>query len=257
MTLKKFILKLKNLLMIRTHERTFSGRLKYLYFKQPENKSLIVLFTGFTDNDKVRKYNYVKGLSGLKSYDRLYVNDNFGYRGSYNLFEHGTNAPELMTKDLIVSILAKKDYDSLYFAGSSKGGTCALYFGLEFAATAVFAGACQYNLGTYLSKDTRKKVFLEMMGRNTNDEDIAELNNVMPAMLKKHQGCNTVVHVVYSKKDKTYERQLVDMLSELEHDGYTVVEKEETYEKHADIGVPFLKYMLNYFTETQNGTTAF
>lgn len=256
MTVKKLISKAKNRIMILTHERTFEGRLKYLYFKQPENRALIVLFTGFTDNDKVRKYNYVKGLSRLEGYDRLYVNDNFGFRGSYNLFEHGTREPEMMTKRLIAEIIAKKGYESLYFAGSSKGGTCAVYFGLEFGAKAVFAGACQYNLGTYLSKDTRRKVFLEMMGRETNEEDATVLNTVMPTILRKHQGAPTVVHMVYSKKDLTYERQLVDMLAELERDGYTVIEKEETYEKHADIGVPFLNYMLNYFTEAQKEAKA-
>lgn len=58
----------------------------------------------------------------------------------------------------------KYKYKRTYYAGSSKGGTAAIYYGVKNNATAVFSGACQYNLGTYLSIDKHRDIFQSMMG---------------------------------------------------------------------------------------------
>lgn len=239
--------KIQNFFLIKIHERIFENRLQYLYFSEKKNDSLLVLFTGFANDDKKRKYNYVRGLKSLKKVDRLYVNDNFGFRGSYNLFENGENGPELMTKRLIENVLKKGNYSQLYFAGSSKGGTCALYFGLEFEAKEIYVGACQYNIGTYLSKDTRQQVLTAMMGERDRDESIYLLNRVMPTIIEKHRGQNTRIGILYSKKDLTYERQLVDLMNKLKECGLSYEEQEVSYEKHEQVGIPFLMYLLSRF----------
>ncbi len=239
--------KIVNYFLIKIHERTFENRLKYLYFKKHNNDSLLVLFTGFTNDDKKRRYNYVRGLKDVKSVDRLYVNDNFGYRGSYNLFENGKRDPEYMTKRCIQMIISKGKYTHLYFAGSSKGGTCALYFGLEFGAKEIYVGACQYHLGTYLSKITRTRVFDAMMGSINREESIDVLNRVIPDVINKHKGQENKIGILYSKKDLTYERQIIDLLHQLKECNYVFEEKEVFYEKHEQVGEFFLKYLLSRF----------
>ena len=244
----KIISKVQNFFLIKIHERTFEKRLKYLYFNKYRKDSLLVLFTGFTKDDKKRRYNYVKGLKDVKSVDRLYVNDNFGYRGSYNLYENGKNEPELMTKRLIQKMIDKGHYPKLYFAGSSKGGTCAIYFGLEFGAKEIYAGACQYKIGTYLSKETRRRVLESMMGNMDREEAIETLDKIMPRVIEKHKGQDTKFGILYSKKDLTYERHIVDLMKQLTADGFQFEEKEAFFEDHNDVGGDFKKYLVAKFS---------
>jgi hypothetical protein len=84
----------------------------------------MIIFSGFNSDD-TRLYNYVKSFMPLKC-DRLYINDVFGYRGSYYWYENGDNNPEILTQELIENIITKKKYSNIYTAGSSKGGTCAI-----------------------------------------------------------------------------------------------------------------------------------
>lgn len=93
---------LRSLLYIKLREKKFENRLPYLFFNNHSDELLIV-FSAFTGNK--RRYNYVKGLSDCK-YDRLYILDPWGYTGSYNLYDNGSNYPEDVTNRLITKILS-------------------------------------------------------------------------------------------------------------------------------------------------------
>lgn len=240
--IKKFIIRC----FLWAKERTHKGKVKYLYFNN-NSSDLLVVFSGFSGEK--RRYNYVRGLQKVPI-DRLYILDTFAYRGSYYLYENGGKEPEVLVKSLISKILENRGgYKNLYMAGSSKGGTAAIYYGLEFNADAIFAGACQFNLGTYLHCPKHERIFLSMMGENASEKECKILNDVMPNQLTKYRNYKGIVHVLYSKKDLTYERHIVDLLQSLKLNNIKYLEKEEAFETHQDVGFPFLAYLQAFFSK--------
>ena len=67
-------------------EKTYKSRIKYIYENNHSDK-LIIIFPAFPSGDKPM-YNYYKTLKDVKM-DKLFILDNFGYRGSYLLYENG------------------------------------------------------------------------------------------------------------------------------------------------------------------------
>lgn len=220
--------------------RKFEKQLPYLYYKNG-SQTLVIIFSAFTGEK--RKFNYVKGLRNT-NIDRLYILDPWGYKGSYNLYENGFDSPDLITCKLINKVLRGGGYKRVFMAGSSKGGTCAIYFGLKFRAAKIIAGACQYNLGTYLHRPDHEKIFISMMGKNAGEDEAYKLNQVLPSCLEAHKGCNSEVHILYSKLELTYQRQIVDLLCKLKECNIKTIEIERPFEKHEDVGKYFLPYLL-------------
>ena len=156
-------------------EKKYQGKQPYLYYNH-HRKKLLIVFSAF-NKSKVRLYNYLNCLSYTKEFDRLYILDPWGVRGSYNLYENGQDYPEKITTALIELIISRGGYECVYTAGSSKGGTCAIYFGLKIGAQKIFSGACQYNIGTYLYQ-IRDDVFKGMMGADAGEKERDLLNVV-------------------------------------------------------------------------------
>lgn len=101
MNLRKLFSKVIYFLVIKLKERTFNGKVKYLFFNNG-SKDLLIVFSGFSGEQ--RRYNYVKGLWNI-NVDKLYILDTFAYMGSYYLYENGNNEPEKLVKSLIDKIL--------------------------------------------------------------------------------------------------------------------------------------------------------
>ena len=76
------------------NERTYQGRLKYVY-KRNHSKTLIVSFSGFSPTPV---YNYMRTLNGVAS-DQLFILDDFGFKGSYYWYENGEDIPRRLTFD--------------------------------------------------------------------------------------------------------------------------------------------------------------
>lgn len=132
-------------------------------------------------------------------------------------------------------------------AGSSKGGTCAIYYGLKYEADEIFAGACQYHVGTYLSPEKLRDVFFAMMGQQADEITINKLNRMLPEMIANHKNSKTIVHVLYSKQEHTYDEHIIDLLSDLKYNGITTIEKEDYYKTHDENGIYFSSYLKEYF----------
>lgn len=118
---------------------------------------------------------------------------------------------------------------------------------MQINATAIFAGACQYNLGSYVHRPDHDEIFHGMMGETAGDKEADLLNSIMPNILKNNCNSKSVVHVLYSKKELTYERQIIDLLRDLRKNNIPTVEIEEFFDNHEDVGRPFLNYLLKYF----------
>ena len=137
----------------------------------------------------------------------------------------------------------KSLYDNVFMAGSSKGGTVALFYGLKNEVTSVFCGACQYNLGTYLSSEVHTDIFKSMMGGEL--EHKITLNNIIKDVINKEKGQRTKVFVFYSKNEPTYEEEIVDLLHALSIHHYDVIEGIENFEQHGDVGKYFPSFVIS------------
>ncbi len=225
---------------IKIKERRFGRKLRYLFINN-HSDSLLIVFSGFSPGNQ-RRYNYVKSFSGL-DVDKLYILDPYAYRGSYYLYESGSNYPQYETQGLIDRILKRKNYKSTYFSGSSKGGSAALFYGINNRATAVFSGACQYNIGTYLNCQKHLDIFNSMMGEGDSLEFTKILNNSIREIVEKNKGCGTIIYLLFSKLEPTYQEEIVDLLSDLNEYNYKVIAIEEKFTDHGDVGSYFPSFV--------------
>ena len=69
----------------------------------------------------------------------------------------------------------------------------------------------------------------------------------MPSVIEKHRNCNSEVHVIYSKKELTYQRQIIDLLEKLHLCNIPTKDIEMHFETHDDVGKPFIQYVLSIF----------
>ena len=232
-----------NRIKIRLKEKTFKDRLKYIFVNN-HSDSLMIVFSAFTGN--ARRYNYLSGFKNIKA-DRLYILDPFGVKGSYYWYENGKTLPRELTEELINQFVSNKKYNKIYTLGTSKGGTAALFFGLQLNATAIFSGACQYNVGKYVHQEGREDIFHGMMGPQAGDKEADLLNRMMPRQIELYKNASSEIHILYSKQEKTYERQIIDLLAKLNECGLPYIEKEEFFTNHSDVGKYFIPYVREYF----------
>ena len=125
--------------------KTSNDGVEYVYKRKMSDRLLIVF------SSMVGKYNFMRALENAFA-DQLFIRDCWADNNSYYWFEHKEDYPERYTQKLIDSVLKKRKYREIITLGSSKGGTAAIYYGLKNNVDLVFAGACQYRVGDYLSR---------------------------------------------------------------------------------------------------------
>ena len=81
------------------------------------------------------------------------------------------------------------------------------------------------------------------MGIDANETERDILNRVMPAVIESHASSKSEIHVVYSKGELTYERQIIDLINKLKECNMNIVEKEYFFTDHAKVGDDFIKYL--------------
>ncbi len=179
--------------------------------------------------------------------DKLFLHDTFGYRGSYYWFEKGKDEPIQLVTRLISRIGG--GYKSLYTAGSSKGGTCAIYYGLIFNVREVFSSACQYHVCDYLNTEELKKVLKGMMGKDYTPDAVRKVNEVLPDMIKEKAHSTTLVNLYYSEKDHTYKDHIVDLKRDLDAADIKYTVTTDNYVIHDENGQYFSKHLKERFCQ--------
>ena len=238
---KKVVRYLYHRLILSFKEKRYDGRLKYL-FETHNSNTLIIVFSGMATRKP--KYMYMRTLKDVMV-DKLFILDDFGYKGSYYWFENGADKPLRLTSGLINTILKSGKYKYVYTAGSSKGGSCAIYYGLMFNVTEVIASACQYHIGTYLTEPHNIKIFEKMKGQLDSGHFKTVLDTMIPNMIKSE--CNTKVHLLFSKKDPTYHKHIVDLSRDLQAKNIETIEVEAFYKDHGENGPHISQYLRQKF----------
>lgn len=225
---------------IRRHEHISEDGVKYMYIDKGSD-SLLIVFSGFT-GDK-RRYNYFTSLENV-NINQLYILDSWGYLGSYYWYENGENTPELQVGELITKVITENNIHYFCTAGSSKGGTAAIYYGIKYGAREIYAGACQYLVGTYLNRPEHRQILCGMMA-SESEEGVGSLNEKIFHLLEEKANSTTShINLFYSDKEPTYEREIIPLKKDLDKLGYIYSEQIEGFENHGDVGIYFPKYLL-------------
>lgn len=227
------------------NENKYKGRVKYL-FQKNKSKTLAIIFSGFSEKPV---YNYVKTLKNWKV-NKLFILDNFAYRGSYYWYSNGSDEPLVLTQSLVNKFVNSGLYDKIITLGSSKGGTCAIYYGLTSGADEIYAAACQYHVGQYVNSEEHQKVFKSMMGENAGEKDQEILDSIMPELLAKKVNCKTLIHLMYSKNEHTYNDHIADLVYDLDKFEIKHIDKVESFKEHGEVGkffIPWIKQELNIY----------
>lgn len=229
-------------LIERRYESSYEGQ-KYLYIPNKNSKDLVVVFSGFTGEKP--KYNYVMTLNKIPI-NKLFILDNYGYKGCYYLMSEGSRHTEHCTSHIIEMIRNSNSIKKVITAGSSKGGSAALYFGLKHNADIIISAACQYYIGTYLVREKHRKILDAMLcapnSPNYNLEaSVKELDETIYHALDNYN--NNIINLFYSDVELTYERQIKPLVEELRRRKIPFEETIEHFQKHEDVGIYFAEYL--------------
>ena len=235
--------------MVKFNEQTYESNLqiKYVFEKSSTNSDfLIVVFSGFNSlNHPVQKiYNYMRTLAEIDA-NKLFILDGYGPRGCYYIGEKLNYNVETSVQSLIsyIARICNVEHENIICAGSSKGGSAALYFGLKYNYGHVIAGAPQTRIADYISVACPLTTEY-MLGNDENTEALKdELNNIIFKQLSKP--VLTDLYILSSKNDWQYTRHVVPLVNELKSKNinYELI-LDDNMENHNDIAKFFPAYLI-------------
>lgn len=211
-------------------------------WRRRNSSTLVIVFSSMGE----QRYNYKKSLKKCP-YDQLFIADCWARNVSYYWYESKSDHPERYTQALINNIIERGGYTSLITLGSSKGGTAAIYYGLKYNAVQIFAGACQYYVGEYLSHYQYKQwpeQWHAVVGGEPIQEWIDILDQKLPSMIEAHRRCKTRLFLVYSTEEHTYQEHVKPLIKKLNECGIRHDDQVEKYPQHSMIG-PYFRTVIN------------
>ncbi len=218
------------------------NKIRYILETHKNSDILVVVFSGFSTEKEPARFNYIRTLLPLKV-NKLFILDDFGYRNRGAYYLVGRTGGEDLQEEICSLISRCRGNRKLITAGSSKGGTAALLYGLRCGADAVIAGAPQYHIGTYLTEPDHRKI-LEGICGDTSGESVRKLDELLPEEIRRTENRNTRVYIHCSRQEHTFEDHVKDMISDLEEQGFRVYgDLKDGYTDHARVGHYFSGYM--------------
>lgn len=242
-TIRKVIKTIHKYKVDRLIRKTNDG-VEYIWLNH-QSDTLIIVFSAIGN----ARFNYYRALKDCK-YDQLYIRDCWAGGVSYYWYEHKSNHPEIYTQNLINTIIQNNTYNKIITVGSSKGGTAAVYYGLKNKANLVFAGACQYRVGDYLSRHQYKdhpEQWNAVAGDELSEEWIKILDTKVADVIESNKGCGTTIKLIYSTNEHTYPEHIQPLIVKLDENNIVHEDQIESFPEHSMVGECFKKALINYF----------
>ena len=251
--------KLRSILMklyIRLHEKektVDSGiKVKYLFFRNRKSDRLIVVFSGWPLK-KISTYNYVRTLKKTAA-NKLFILDSGGYNelGTYYL----GNSCKLLEHDIIAKLVNGvradcKNIKETVFAGSSKGATCALLYGLRMNVEKVICGSPQYRIAWYLQHSGKHQALtLPIILKDAKFTE-EQIDALLEEAVKNANG-NTEINMIYSSGEFLYPTDSSHLIELLKNSGlkchlHDYIDK--GFNEHSDVGKFFKPFLLKTLGE--------
>ena len=239
--------------VIRNNEKVHESYkdINYLFCERKGSDKLIITFPGFS-NSGIFKYTYVRTLKDVNAH-RLFVLDNFGFRGCYLLGEDRDFSVEKSVISLINQIL--QDYnikkENVILQGSSKGGWISLYYGIKYGFGNVIAGGPQTKMGDFLIEHETDKSVVKVasyIAGGNDEKDKNYLNNLLYDLLKpKKNFPNIYIHI--GKGDFHYPQHIQPFLMELESINADYKLDVQEYDSHRGLAWYYPEYLMETLNE--------
>lgn len=231
------------------NERVHQGEkpVKYIFCDGWGSDKLVVNFPGFSNPGQPPQYNYIRTLNKCKCH-RLYILDDYGPRGSYLIGENRDHSIEGSVVDLIFDICSEYDIKpkNVILHGSSKGGYCALYFGIKYKFGYAIAGAPQTLLGDYLSTFPE---ITEYIAGGTGEDSKKYLNDLLFDLLLAPSEDFPEIFIHIGKGDHHYEGHIIPFVEKLDDLGVKYHVHLANFHTHALIGRYYQGYLLKTLNE--------
>lgn len=155
----------------------------------------------------------------------VHIKDHVGAHGCYLLGVAG----DVQIRNVVLSLIRElvEEYsvenDSVYFVGTSKGGTSAIAYGLMFGRGRIIAGEPQYALGAFLFQgvdmlEWQRSIAYALFGRVAHN-DTEAANRLIPEVIEKYgprfSGTLSVLYGDGTGYGRVHIEPLVEQLSEV------------------------------------------
>lgn len=200
---------------IHQHQTAY-GPIKYKFKAgRSDRQHLLVIFSGFRHKGTL---DFGGAAIDPIKHNILWIYDEFGEpaENTYYLMQNGELNPKKAVQEFLELVCQSYGltWGDLTFAGFSKGGSAALYHGLELGVGAVIAAVPQFAIGSYL-KNNWPAVFERVrLGQDPQAEQLS-LDEALPSLVEGSQGTATHVYLLSSHADPQYETELVPNLPKL------------------------------------------
>lgn len=218
------------------------GRQVYLFKKNKHSDLLFVFFSAFGKKLKKGGYNYVWSARKLKA-NKLWIRDRFGYRGvgSYYL---GTDFPDVSFQREIIDIISQYRHNKkMFFCGTSKGGTAALYYGFLMNADSIIIGSPQYLVGDYLAQNNYHSMIAKSICPLDNRKVL--LNSFLKETICKNSFTGSI-NLLFSSKEDSYNVHLESLISDLSR--FNLNTFDALYTNHNEVAYFYPKYIYTILT---------
>ncbi len=169
-----------------------------------DRQHLLIVFSGFSVD-----YEFRGGATDGCRSNILWIKDKFFGDYTYYLCHQKSFVIEQAVFNLIESFRIKLGLTKRQctLMGFSKGGSAALFFGLKYDYSNIIASCPQINIGTYVSTNWKRPT-RHMLGDNYNENDIVELNSILPKLLNSDAIVNKNIYLISSPQDIQYKSEI-------------------------------------------------
>ena len=219
-------------------QHTTQHGLSYLLQCHSGADALVVCFPGCTEP---AHYNYVATLRSQPCH-RLFLLDNYAENGLGNYLMRPDVAQQVL---LLIQDTAKQLHASrLFFAGSSKGASSALFFGFQIPDVTLCIAAPQYFIGDYLWDGiVYRKNLADILQGNPTPEGIQSLNKTLSNLVLHSPNRPKCIYLHYSDSEHTFEEHVLPMIQDLRQSSVSYREHVAHYTNHADLRFFYPAYL--------------
>lgn len=226
--------------------KTANHTWRYLVRKNKHTQKLCICFSAMPPLNSGPLYNYVNSTKKIKTHIFVFVLDdviNVKSGGGYYLGQNHNYFGLTDIPKFIGYLRTKFRPSEIVTMGTSKGGSCALLYGILSQVDRIIIGAPQFWLGSYLSEGFHIPSMKSLVSDHFTKDDVDELDSIIPNAIMNAKK-KPVIFLHYSKNEHTFHDSVRDLLACLYKNSYIVHEDIHTYDNHSECGRFFIPYFI-------------
>lgn len=197
-----------------------------------DRRHLVVIFSGFR---KLGTFDFDGSVAAGLRGDILWIQDHFFDNYAYYL----CRAMDYSIRDSVHALIEQTriglglEKSQCTMAGFSKGGSAALYFGIKYDYGAVVSTVPQMQIGSYVYNNWPKA--FEAMSKNASAAERAELDKVLPDLIRGDTEVDRNIYLFSSEADEQYPHEVepyLDLFSKYKNFNFILTDSPLVTEHH-------------------------